>query len=131
MALFGNKKEDTKDKKGAAKAPASKAAKKSSDKALSVEKDFSSIIRRPRITEKATLGLDRGVYVFEVAKDANKHEIKAAVKAIFGVEPKKVTTVSTKPRKFVSRARGRRGQKAGFKKAYIHLKQGESLDIMK
>lgn len=89
------------------------------------------VLLRPRVTEKATLANDKHVYVFEVSQDATKREVAEAVKAIYNVVPKKVTTVRMRPQAYVARMRGRKGQKSGYKKAYVHLKKGETLDVMK
>ena len=51
------------------------------------------IIRRPVITEQSMADVADKKYVFEVAVDANKTEIKAAVEEIFGVKVAKVNTV--------------------------------------
>ena len=51
------------------------------------------IIRRPVITEQSMAGLENNKYVFEVARDANKIEIRKAVEEIFGVKVKKVNTI--------------------------------------
>ena len=52
------------------------------------------IIRRPIITEESMLGTAMKKYTFEVAKDANKPEIKNAVEEVFGVKVKKVNTMN-------------------------------------
>ena len=51
------------------------------------------IIRKPIITEQSMEAVEAKKYVFEVAKSANKTEIKAAVEEIFGVKVAKVNTV--------------------------------------
>ena len=51
------------------------------------------IIRRPVITEQSMAGLENNKYAFEVARDANKIEIRKAVEEIFGVKVKKVNTI--------------------------------------
>ena len=51
------------------------------------------IIKRPVITEQSMADVADKKYVFEVAKSANKTEIKAAVEAIFGVKVAKVNTL--------------------------------------
>jgi large subunit ribosomal protein L23 len=79
------------------------------------------------ITEKATMTSEKSVYVFEVLKSANKKDISKAVKTIYKVNPTKVTTV-TIPQKNVI-VRGKRGKKAGYKKAYVFLKKGETIEI--
>ena len=52
------------------------------------------IVIRPIITEQSMEDLDIKKYAFEVAKDANKIEIKKAVEEIFGVTVIKVTTIN-------------------------------------
>ena len=52
------------------------------------------IVIRPVITEQSMEDMDIKKYVFEVAKDANKIEIKKAIEEIFGVTVIKVTTIN-------------------------------------
>lgn len=86
------------------------------------------ILKKPRITEKATLlsGSKSPVYTFEVHDTATKSEIKKAVKAKYSVDAVKVNIV-TLPAKTVYR-RGRVGTKSGIKKAMITLKEGQTID---
>lgn len=95
-----------------------------------IPQDLASIIIRPRITEKASLVMEKGVYVFEVSQRATKNEIAKSIESIYGVKPKKVNTVKMSPRKFVSRMRGKRGMKSGMKKAYVYLKEGDSIELV-
>ena len=79
------------------------------------------IIRRPIITEKSMDQVADRKYTFEVAKGANKIEIKKAVEEIFKVEVEKVTTINYigKPKRhgvFV-------GKRADWKKAVVKLKE--------
>ena len=90
--------------------------------------ELSSILIRPRITEKATLVSESSVYIFEVAPKASKREIEKAFTDKYKAVPTKVTTVTVPPKKVV--VRGKRGVKAGFKKAYVYLKKGEKIEIM-
>ncbi|HEY4496092.1 MAG TPA: 50S ribosomal protein L23 [Candidatus Paceibacterota bacterium] len=86
-------------------------------------------IIRPRITEKATMAAEQNsVYVFEIEKDANKKEIANAIKNLYKVSPVKINVVKI-PRKQVF-IRGKKGFKAGGKKAYIYLKKGEKIEIV-
>ena len=77
------------------------------------------IIIRPIITERAMSGAADKKYVFEVAKDAGKVEIKKAVEEIFGVKVAKVNTISVRGRY------RRQGMHAGYtaksKKAIVTL----------
>ncbi len=78
------------------------------------------IIKRPIITEKSMGLLDENKYTFEVDKNANKPEIKAAIEAIFdGVKVKKVRTMNYKGKKV--RTRFGYGKRADWKKAIVTL----------
>ena len=85
------------------------------------------LIRRPVITEKATMASESGAVVFEVAMDATKPAIKAAVEAVFGVKVKAVNTVVAKGK--AKRFRGRPGERSDRKKAYVTLEDGNTIDV--
>ena len=85
------------------------------------------VIRKPIITEKATMASDAGAVVFEVAIDANKPQIKAAVEALFNVKVKAVNTTVTKGK--VKRFRGQLGKRRDVKKAYVTLMDGNTIDV--
>lgn len=88
-----------------------------------------SVLKRPRITEKAVIGADKhNTYVFEVEKSATKASIAASVKAQYKVAPVKVRVVSI-PAKAVF-VRGKRGKKSGMKKAYVQLKKGDKIELL-
>ncbi len=57
---------------------------------------FYDIIRGPAITEKGTLVSENNQVVFNVASDATKPQIKAAVEGLFGVKVKAVNTLVRK-----------------------------------
>ncbi len=85
------------------------------------------VIRRPVITEKATLGSEHNQVTFVVARDATKPEIKAAVESLFDVKVEKVNTLVTKGK--VKRFRGIRGRRPDVKKAIVTLAEGHSIDV--
>jgi large subunit ribosomal protein L23 len=85
------------------------------------------VIRKPIITEKATMASEAGAVVFEVAIDANKPMIKSAVEELFGVKVKAVNTSVTKGK--VKRFRGQLGRRKDVKKAYVTLEEGNSIDV--
>lgn len=85
------------------------------------------VIRKPIITEKATMASEHGAVVFEVAMDATKPAIKAAVEALFGVKVKAVNTTITKGK--VKRFRGKIGTRRDVKKAYVMLEEGNTIDV--
>lgn len=86
------------------------------------------VLRRPVITEKATMANEHGQIVFQVAKDASKPEIHQAVERVFGVKVKAVNTMVTKGK--TKRFRGRKGFRSDVKKAIVTLVEGQNLDVM-
>ena len=85
-----------------------------------------TMILRPVITEKTTaLSQGAGVLAFEVAKDANKIEIKKAVETLFQVKVDSVRVLKTASKiKKVGKSIGRTSE---GRKAYVKLKAGEKL----
>ena len=78
------------------------------------------IIIRPIVTERSLADVASKKYVFEVAKDAGKIEIKNAVETAFGVKVKDVNTLNVKgkPKRMGG---GRPGRTRSWKKAYVQL----------
>jgi large subunit ribosomal protein L23 len=87
-----------------------------------------SVIRKPIVlTEKASKLRDQNQVVFEVARGANKIEIKDAVQALFKV---KVVGVNTLVMRGKDRRMGRTyGKMQNWKKAIVTLKEGDSIDF--
>ena len=99
---------------------------KKADLKISGERAY-EVLRRPLVTEKSTLGSEHGQVSFEVAIDATKPEIKAAVESLFKVKVKAVNTLRQKGK--AKRFRGRLGQRGDMKKAFITLEPGHSIDV--
>lgn len=95
---------------------------------MSISKErMYEVLRRPLITEKATLISEHNQFAFEVAMDASKPEIREAVEGIFSV---KVTAVNTLIQKGKAKVfRGRKGRRDDMKKAVVTLADGESIDV--
>jgi large subunit ribosomal protein L23 len=91
-----------------------------------MKKDLNSVLLRPHITEKATLTAEKSVYVFEVDMKSTKNLIKKSFEEKYKISPLKISTV-TIPAKNVF-VRGKRGKKAGYKKAYLYLKPGTKIE---
>lgn len=91
------------------------------------------IIKRPILTEKSekVKGIHNH-YVFEVERSANKIEIKQAIEAMFGVEVEKVRTVTVRGKRRIRYTRRgiQRGHTRTWKKAYVRLKPGYSIDVV-
>lgn len=135
MGLFNKKKKaDEKAKKEAPKAAVKKAEKKA-DKKPAAKKvapktntgSAYQVLLRPIVTEKSTRLAKESKYVFEVAMNANKIEIKKAVKNVYGVDPTDVTVLRVlgKPK----RTRFGRGRTKHWRKAVVTLKKGQSIEV--
>ena len=85
------------------------------------------IIRSPVVTEKSTLASENSQVVFDVAIDATKPQIAAAVEGLFGVKVEGVNTLVAKGK--TKRFRGRPGRRSDLKKAIVTLQEGQSIDI--
>lgn len=94
---------------------------------MSVKAELYDVIRKPIITEKATMASEANAVVFEVSIDANKPQIKEAVEGLFGVKVKAVNTTITKGK--VKMFRGRKGKRKDVKKAYVTLEEGNTIDV--
>ncbi|NOX73599.1 MAG: 50S ribosomal protein L23 [Alphaproteobacteria bacterium] len=94
---------------------------------MSAKAEHYDVIRKPIITEKATMASEHGAVVFEVAMDANKPAIKEAVENLFGVKVKAVNTAITKGK--VKKFRGQPGKRRDVKKAYVTLEEGNTIDV--
>lgn len=84
--------------------------------------NFSQVLIKPLASEKSNFFKDKyGRFVFRVHPDANKIQIKEAVETVFGAEVLKVNVVRKRPVKIYRQGRAV-GQKAGYKKAYVTVK---------
>lgn len=88
---------------------------------------LADLIRRPLVTEKATLLLENRQYVFEVDPRADKLEIKAAIEELFDVKVVAVNTYNPPKKK---RRYGRFvGNRAHYKRAIVTLAAGDSIPL--
>ena len=78
------------------------------------------VVIRPIITERSMASVADKKYVFEVAKDAGKIEIKDAIEKVFDVKVAKVNTLMVRG-KSKRRGAARRGMTRSWKKAYVQL----------
>lgn len=87
-----------------------------------------NVIRAPHISEKTAMaGEQDNQYVFKVAVDATKPEIKAAVESVFSVSVVQVRVVNMKGK--VRRTRNGLGRRNDWRKAYVSLAEGQQIDF--
>ena len=85
------------------------------------------VVYGPHVTEKAVSGSGSNIHAFKVAVGATKREIKNAVEALFEVQVADVRTVNVKGK--VKNFGKKQGKRKDWKKAYVRLVEGQSLDI--
>ncbi len=87
-----------------------------------------SVLRAPRISEKTARLAESNQYVFEVATTATKADVKAAVEQLFNVKVEAVNVCNVKGK--AKSFRFRAGRRSDWRKAYVRLAAGQSLDVM-
>ena len=88
-----------------------------------------NVIRAPRVSEKtARVQEVSNQYVFEVATDATKADIKVAVEKLFDVKVEAVNVVNVKGK--TKSCKYREGRRTDWRKAYVTLAEGQSIDVM-
>ena len=88
---------------------------------------FYDLIKKPVITEKATLLSNNSQVVFSVPMNANKSIVKQAVEKLFGVNVKKINIIVSKGK--TKKFKGKMGKRKNEKKAIISLEKGQKIDI--
>ena len=103
------------DRKAAAQRPA-RAPRQHSPQRLT------EVLRGPHVSEKSVRLAEGEQHTFEVARDASRGEVKAAVERMFEVEVAEVRVANVRGK------RKRGGRRAGWRKAYVRLTPGQTLD---
>ena len=87
------------------------------------------VLRRPLITEKDTTLQPQGKFAFEVAREANKHQIKQAVEKAFNVKVTSVNVMTVPGKKRRIGKRGREVLTPSWKKAIVTLQTGDKIEL--
>ncbi len=96
--------------------------------ALNKEKLY-KVLLAPRVTEKSTMvGESSNQYVFQVAVDATKADIKHAIEMLFEVNVESVQTVNVKGK--TKAFRQRLGKRNDWKKAYVRVQADQVIDLL-
>jgi len=90
--------------------------------------NIAEVLVRPLVTEKSTSQLQSASeYAFEVAPESNKIQIKEAVEAFYGVKVDTVRTLVVRGK--IKRSGKVSGKRKNWKKAYVRLAEGQSLNV--
>ncbi len=85
------------------------------------------VLRHPIITEKNTLLQSQGKYAFEVAREANKQQVREAVEVVFKVKVAKVNMMTVPGKQH--RVGRRQVLSPSWKKAIVTLKSGDKIEL--
>jgi large subunit ribosomal protein L23 len=95
---------------------------------MSSKERLMQVLVAPHVSEKSARVAEQGnQFVFRVARDATKPEIKAAVELMFEVQVDAVQVVNVAGK--AKRFGGRSGRRSDWKKAYVKLAQGQTIDF--
>ena len=95
---------------------------------MSSKERLMTVLLAPHVSEKAAISAEKAnQIVFRVRRDSTKPEIKAAVELMFEVkvDAVRVVNVAGKAKRFG----GRPGRRSDWKKAYVSLAEGQSIDL--
>ena len=87
------------------------------------------VLKRPIITEKGTMLGMAGGYLFQVARQARKEEIKEAVENFFKVKVVRVKTMNVVGKKKRALKSRKQIKQADWKRALVFLKEGDKIDL--
>jgi large subunit ribosomal protein L23 len=127
MALFSRTKEKKAEEKGS---EAVVAVTPGVSNSLPTDYDLAGVIVRPHVTEKAVGMGERNVYTFIIRTDATKFLVRDAIKSLFNVTPVRINIVNKTSRQYKSKTKNRRLTEKGVKKAYVYLKDGDSINLV-
>jgi large subunit ribosomal protein L23 len=96
---------------------------------INTQKNTQGTILSPRVTEKGTITITTSnAYVFNVDKRSTKKEIAKSFKEIYKLEPIKIAVLNVRAKNVV--AKGIKGKTSSYKKAYVYLKKGDSINVI-
>ena len=104
------------------------APKASSAKVLA-DSRLENVLTAPWLSEKALIGTEKGVYVFQIPASATKIDVSRAVERVFKVVPRRVNVVNVKGKSKQLRGKRGFGVRANRRKAYVYLKKGETIQF--
>jgi large subunit ribosomal protein L23 len=92
-------------------------------------KDPVEVLLRPIVSEKSYALMEDGVYIFAIAPDATKIDVRHAVETAFGVRVAKVNTLNRKGKRRRNRRTNTVGTRPSTKRAVVTLAGGDRIDL--
>jgi large subunit ribosomal protein L23 len=92
-------------------------------------KNAEQVLMRPVVSEKSYALMEDGAYIFVVAPDATKIDVRNAVEQVFGVKVKSVNTLNRKGKVRRNRKTNTIGKRPATKRAVVTLAGGDKIDL--
>jgi large subunit ribosomal protein L23 len=92
-------------------------------------KSAEQVLVRPVVSEKSYALMEDGAYIFVVAPDATKIDVRNAVEQVFGVKVKSVNTLNRKGKTRRNRKTNTVGKRSATKRAIVTLAAGDKIDL--
>lgn len=110
------------------KKPIKKEAQATSGMLMNHQQDAYSVIKRPRISEKASLAQSQNKYIFDVSLSATKNDVRRVIEMVYKVSVQKIsmTRLPLKQKTFTKR----RIVRSPMKKAIVTLRSGQKIDMI-
>lgn len=89
--------------------------------------EFLDVVVKPLLSEKAAKLAGSNQYVFVVRKDANRLQIRSAIKSMYGVSPLEINVLNVQGKQM--RFGRRQGKRSDWKKAIVTLPVGQSINV--
>ena len=109
------------------KSSSQKVSEPSSVSGARIGVDTSDVIVKPRISEKSAILAGANQYVFVVRKDANRIQVRSAIKTMYGVSPLSINILNVRGKKV--RFGRREGVRSDWKKAIVTLPAGQTINV--
>ncbi len=84
----------------------------------------------PWMSEKALIGTDSGVYVFEISRTSTKQDVARAIEVVYKVTPRSIRTVNLPGKRVSRRTKSGSAIRPRRRKAYVYLAKGETIQIV-
>lgn len=94
-----------------------------------MKKSAHDIVRNLQITEKGSAMMQQNKYFFDVARSANRIEIKHAVEELFKITVTKVNTMNYRGKRKPERSMRRLGKRADWKRAVVTVAEGQEIPL--
>ncbi len=129
MALFSKETKKNTTSKAKKPAVAKTSTKKAREATTALRARAAITLRAPWISEKAFIGTEKGIYVFEIPRTATKIDVARAIETIYNVVPRKIRVANLPGKRVSKRNRAGTAIRPRRRKAYVYLHKGDTIQL--